>query len=154
MVVSLDLLRALVERARLFTFLFESERHDCWEDVRRASDCDLSESGEYCASLSGGVAGDVEPASSSVPRGRVDGACPRTCASRNLTDGVGAASEGEFFDDYGYWAKVRAGETSRAGAPRVRKKRRRRRGTRRGRLCRARALFEVERAIDGAPWTC
>lgn len=80
-------------------------------------DCDLRESGEYCASLSGGAfAGACRTCiECAFHADGIDGACPRTCASRNLTDGVGAASEGEFFDDYGYWVKVRAGEEISSG---------------------------------------
>ena len=80
-------------------------------------DCDLHESGEYCASLSGGAfAGACRSCiECAFHADGIDGACPRTCASRNLTDGIGAASEGEFFEDYAYWVKVRDGEEISSG---------------------------------------
>lgn len=81
------------------------------------ADCDLSESGEYCASISGGAfAGSCRPClECAVHADGVNGLCPRTCATPDLTEGVGAASAEQFFEDYTYWVKVRDGIENSSG---------------------------------------
>lgn len=74
----------------------------------------------YCASASGGGAQFAGACMScddcALHADGIDGACPSTCATRTMTSGVGATGADEFFEDFGYWVKVRDGA---AGVERV-----------------------------------
>lgn len=73
----------------------------------------------YCASASGGGAQRAGACMScddcALHADGIDGACPSTCATRTMTSGVGATGADEFFEDFGYWVKVRDGAAVSSG---------------------------------------